>query len=444
MENSKISIGRATAVGLGAIIGSGIFVLSGTAIALAGANALLAFIIIGILAVIIAMEFSELTSLMPYKKGSGYSYAYEAFGSELGFISGILLYFSFASSVSVITLGFGSYLHSLLGIGTPILFAILEIAALTVLNLKGIKKAVDADFFFVIVKLAVLFIFIAAAVVIALTTKSFSMSYFSTQSSRSGILAIFEASMVVFFAYSGFQGITTFTSRIAGGAKGASKAIIYAVLISMAVYIMVVVAMLLLAPSSVYKASGDPLAFALQYAHAPYALSILIDIGALFATTSAALAMILTSSRILYQISKDGLAPRLFERYNKHSDVAINGVIITAVIAVLMLFSGDIYIITAISNFGLLFSYLIVGLALVHFRRISKKAGVNAKQPAFKLPAYPYLTIIASILLIAIIMSMPREALSIGVAMLIALLIVYYFIREFKEEKVIKARLFPR
>ncbi len=444
MEKGKISVGKATAVGLGAIIGSGIFVLSGTAIALAGADALLAFVIIGVLAIIIAMEFGELTAILPYKKGSGYSYAYEAFGSELGFISGILLYFSFASSVSVITLGFGSYLHSLLGIGTPILFAILEIAILTVLNLKGIKKAVQADFWFVIIKLAVLFIFIAAAAFIALAGKSFSASYFSTASSKNGIVAIFEASMVVFFAYSGFQVITTFTSRISGGAKGASKAIISAVIISMAVYILVIFAMLLLAPASAYTVSGDPLAFALHYAHAPNALSILVDIGALFATTSAALAMVLTSSRILYQISADGLVPRLFKKYNKQSDVAVNGVIITAAIAVLMLFAGNIYIITAISNFGLLFSYLIAGIALVHFRRLRKKAGANARHPVFKLPAYPYLTIIASILLIAFIMSMPRQALSVGIALLIALLVVYYFIREFKEEKVIKARLFSQ
>ena len=99
MKDKKfISVPVATAVGLGAIIGAGIFVLSGTTIALAGANALIAFVLVGVLAIIIAMELGELGSIMPHAKGASFSYIYEAFGSEMGFITGILLYFSFSTA----------------------------------------------------------------------------------------------------------------------------------------------------------------------------------------------------------------------------------------------------------------------------------------------------------------------------------------------------------
>ena len=93
-EKNTISVWVATAVSLGAIIGAGIFVLSGTAIALAGADAIIAFIIVGIVAFMMALQLGELGSLMPKLKGASYSYTYKAFGSELGFITGILIYFS--------------------------------------------------------------------------------------------------------------------------------------------------------------------------------------------------------------------------------------------------------------------------------------------------------------------------------------------------------------
>src|SRR5690349_21360779 len=109
---AKIGLAGATAIGLGAIIGAGIFVLSGTTINLAGSGALIAFIITGIVAIILALELGELSSEMPKERGATYSFTYHAFGSELGFIGGILLYLGYAAAVATIALGFGSYLSS--------------------------------------------------------------------------------------------------------------------------------------------------------------------------------------------------------------------------------------------------------------------------------------------------------------------------------------------
>ena len=173
-SGSGIGLSAATAVGLGAIIGAGIFTLSGTAIALAGDWALFSFILVGLVAIIVAMEVGELGSLFPQASGASYSYAYEAFGSELGFITGILLYFSEAGSISVIALGFGSYFVGLFGLPassgeeTPI--AICLIAALAVVNLGGIRKAARADLGLVAVKLAILLGVVGFAILPFLTT----------------------------------------------------------------------------------------------------------------------------------------------------------------------------------------------------------------------------------------------------------------------------------
>jgi len=428
----------ATAVALGAIIGAGIFVLSGTAIAVAGSYAIIAFIVVGIIAFFVALQLGELGSLMPSVKGGAYSYVYGAFGSELGFITGIILYFSYSTGISVISLGFGSYLASLLGLSVgayQIYFAIMLIVVLSIVNLAGIKKAIKSDSVLVLLKIAILVLFVAFALVFAYYHSAALGANFVSLPSQTGLGAIFAASVVIFFAYSGFQSISTFTSRIQGGARAAAKALAFSVLISIALYVLIAFALIALVPASRYTAGGDPLAFALQAAHAPDYLFILVAIGAIIATVSASLANMLGSSRMLYQISADRLLPEAFRKYNRSKDVAVNGVIVSAVIAIVMLFSGNIYVIASISNFGLLFSFLMVSLAVIHFRRLGRKGEVRT-------PFYPYIPLITIIGLLAFMSGMPQEALVVGVLIVMVLIMAYYSLREIESKKVIRVKLF--
>ena len=433
-----ISVKVATAVGLGAIIGAGIFVLSGTAIALAGSAALLAFVIVGIIALIVALELGELGSIMPNSEGASYSYAYEAFGSELGFVTGIMLYFSYASSIAPISLGFGSYLASLAGLPAtiyPIIFAIVLIFILTIVNVLGVSKAAEADFGLVIIKICILVIFIAFALLFAINNPSEVASHFTAGFQPGNLSAIFASSVVIFFAYSGFQAISTITKNVRGGGSAAAKALVASVLISMSLYILVVVALLILVPARLYAISSNPLSFALKTSGAPAWLFTLVSVGALIATTSAALAMVLASSRMLHQIGSDKLLPKLVRKYDEKRDVAVNAVLISSAIGVVMLFSGNIYVMASISNFGLLFSYLIASFSLIHFRR-SKAAS------SFKVPLYPFLSIAGIISLMALLIGMPKEALIIGVAMILSLIVIYYTLIEAKSRKIEKIEIF--
>ena len=437
-ENKKNSIGvaLATAVGLGAIIGAGIFVLSGTAISLAGAYSLLAFVIVGIIAIIVALEFGELGTIMPHARGATYSYVYEAFGSELGFVTGIAKYFNWTTAISVISLGFGAYLATLLGMGGAyaIPFAILLVLVLAVVNLLGVKKAAKADLLLVVIKVLALLAFVAFALIFAFHS-GLSLSNFTVSASQGTLPALFAASMVIFFAYSGFQTISTLTPNMRGGGNAAARAILYSVLISTVIYVLVVLSMILLLPVSQYGISADPLTRALANANAPSWLFYVVDIGALVATASATLAMLISSSRMMYQMSEDRLLPRFFRKYNSKRDVAVNSVIISAVIAIIAMFAGNVFIITSISNFGLLFAYLMTSFALLHFRRI-KRFGT------FTMPLYPYLPVIAIGALLLFFIGMPNEALIFGVIMIIVSILIYYFFREIDNKKVIRVKLF--
>ncbi|MUN28906.1 APC family permease [Sulfuracidifex metallicus] len=429
MSNS-ISMIEATAVGLGAIIGAGIFVLSGAAISLAGSYSIIAFLFIGFLSVLIAMSLGELTTMFPHEKGSTYSYVFKAFGHELGLLTGIMVYFSFSTSIAAIAEGFGSYLSSTLGDpALTLIFASMLIAVLTGVNLIGIQKAAQADLVLVMIKLSILSLFIAFAIVYA--SSHFSLSHFQSTQSQSSILPFFSSSIAIFFAYTGFQVITSFADDVKGGPKNAAKAVVLSVLISMIFYVMVALSMIFLVPVKEFNVNADPLSFALAYSHAPAWIHIAVDVGGMIATTSATLAMILASGRTLYQISVDMKLPKFLSKYNEKKDVAPVATLISSTIAFITFFAGNVYVIASISNFGLMFSFIMSNLALLHFRR-------KGMSGSYRMPMFPFTIAASTLMLISLILGFPREALTINIIIIILVLLVSYILKDMREKEIVR------
>jgi len=429
MSNS-ISMIEATAVGLGAIIGAGIFVLSGTAISLAGSYSIIAFLFIGFLSVLIAMSLGELTTMFPHEKGSTYSYVFKAFGHELGLLTGIMVYFSFSTSIAAIAEGFGSYLSSTLGDpALTLIFASMLIAVLTGVNLIGIQKAAQADLVLVMMKLSILSLFIAFAIVYA--SSHFSLSHFQSTQSQSSILPFFSSSIAIFFAYTGFQVITSFADDVKGGPKNAAKAVVLSVLISMIFYVMVALSMIFLVPVKEFNVNADPLSFALAYSHAPAWVHVAVDVGGMIATTSATLAMILASGRTLYQISVDMKLPKFLSKYNEKKDVAPVATLISSTIAFITFFAGNVYVIASISNFGLMFSFIMSNLALLHFRR-------KGMSGSYRMPMFPFTIAASTLMLISLILGFPREALTINIIIIILVLLVSYILKDMREKEIVR------
>lgn len=445
----QVGFSGALAVGLGGIIGAGIFVLSGTMISLAGTGALYAFALTGFVAIILALEMGELSSSMPDTTGASYSYVYKAFGSELGFIVGISLYLSFVASVSAISLGFGTYLASMLGLHGALyshIFSIILVLALIGVNLEGISEAARTDLYIVTFKVAVLVVFIIFALLVGR-----ELAFNISQPVTGGYGGIFSASVIAMFAYAGFQSIATMTPSIKGGGRTAAKAIIAAVVISLVLYILVTLALLSLVPGSGFGYVADPLSYALVHAGAPQWLFYLVDSAALAATVSATLAMMIAGSQLVYQLAGDGLLPPVFRKTSGKEKAPLTAVILTAFVGISIMFAGNIYIIAAISNFGILFSYLLTGFALLKVRHRRMKpekygdfladSGIRSKG-VFSMPLYPYLVVAGLVMLLAFFFGFPRVALSAGVGIILATLILYYALREDRDEPVVRIRFF--
>lgn len=445
----QIGFASAVAVGLGGIIGAGIFVLSGTMVSLAGTGALVAFLLTGFVAIVLALEMGEMTSSMPNTTGASYSFVFNSFGSEMGFITGISLYLSFIASVSAIALGFGSYLTSMVGsynIYYARIFAIILIFALMGINLRGLSEAAKADLFIVIFKVGVLVVF----VIFALTAGRLLGSNFSVPPFN-GFSGIFQASVIAMFAFAGFQSIATMAPNIKGGGRTAARAIMAAVVISLVFYILVTLAMLSLVHSTQYGEQADPLSFALKTAGAPSWLFYLVDFAALAATASATLAMLIAGSQLAHQLSSDGLLPSIFQKTAGSERSPVTAVVMTAGLGIVIMFAGNVYIIAAISNFGILLSYMLTGFSLVKIRRMRRnpekhedffKQGGILPEATFRMPLYPILPVIGIIMLIIFFFGFPAVALSAGVGLILISLIVYYALREDRDEPVIKVRFF--
>ncbi|MGC8479597.1 MAG: APC family permease [Candidatus Micrarchaeia archaeon] len=443
----KIGLIGATAIGLGAIIGAGIFVLSGVAITLSGSGALLAFLLTGFVAILVAFETGELSSRMPKEEGAAYSFSYKVFGSELGFITGMLRLLSFIAAIAAIAVGFGSYFVSFIGISQSFapLFSVILIIILGYITHKGIRKAARTDTALVTFKVIVLIIFVIFGIYAGKAANITLDGFFS-----SGLSGIFAAGVLSMFAYSGFQSIASITPYIKGGGKTAAKAIILSVIISAILYVSVTIAMLMLAPKSAYALSGDPLSIALKSGSAPITLFLLVDIAAMVATASATLSMIVGCELLIFQMAKDGLLPKLLKTDRSGKSSQKNALITTVLLGISFLSAGNIYIIAAISNFGTVFSYLINSFALLKIRTLenAKKhktllASIGlSKDNLFLTPLYPYIPIVASVVLFLFFFGFPADALAGGLVAIMLSLSVYYLLKEIKEKPIIKVRLF--
>ncbi|ARM74764.1 APC family permease [Acidianus manzaensis] len=399
----KLNLIEATAVGLGNIIGAGIFVMAGSIIYLAGPGALISFIITGILAITIGLNSAELSSKFPNTEGGVYSFAKLTMGDSVGFLVGWMRMISYAISGAATALGFASYLpfH-----GLQFIIAGILIVVLSMIYFFGLKLASEIETALVIINVVGLTLFIAFSIIVG----KLYISHF-TPIAPHGISGIFSGASLAFFAYSGFNTIATLTPDVENGEKTVPKAIILSLIVTSILYILVVFSMLYLLPWQIYGLQGNPLSFALQQAKAPEIVIIAVSSTAIIATITVTLSIIIASARTLKQMAKDELIPR------KLSKDTISTAIISAIM-VSSLSLGNVELIGLVSNFGTIFSYVITPIAVV----ISRRREITGK---FKAPFYPGLQIIAVALSLIVTASLGKESLMLGVLSLIIGLLIH-------------------
>jgi APA family basic amino acid/polyamine antiporter len=417
VASSKITMWQAAAIGLGNIIGAGIFVLAGVVIKESGPGAIIAFAFTAFLAMTVAFNSAELSSKI-VTHGGLYSFIRVTMGDSLGFIVGWLRGISYAIAGAAVTLGFSSYLLSFFHSQSEFLIMLVSISFLVVImaiDYAGVKLVARIEQILVFVTIGGLVLFI----IVSLIYGKWVPSHF-TPILPHGPLSIIEAASLAFFAYSGFNTIATLTPEVKDGSRNAPKAIMISLVVSTILYILVVLGMLALMPWRLYGASADPLAEALSYSSAPVIVSYAISIVALIATVTVTLSLIVAGSRTLLQMSEDGLFPKWVE--GRGEDSPKRAVIIIGSLAIFSLFLGNLQYVALASNFGVIFSYSLTGFAIILIRRQNLSG-------FFNVPFFPYLPIISVALSAVIMITLGSQALYLGSLMILTGMVIFSFQR---------------
>jgi len=380
----------ATAIGIGAIIGAGIFVVLGLAVGYAGPAVVISMIVAGIVALFTAISFAELSSAIP-KEGGTYIFAYEMLNPFVAFVSGCMWLFAQIVAGSAVCIGLAGYFVSFeltlrdagLG-GLPLLplkiVAVTAALALTALNLVGLKHSARVNNVLVVVKILVLCFFV---VIGAFHINSQNYSPFSPN----GVSGILQGAGFLFFAYLGFGRIAALGEEVKNPKRNLPLAIFLALAASIILYVMTGVVATGLVNYKVLAGSGSPIADAAK-ATGSFSVVATVSLGALVATASVLLTNLLGLSRVSFAMARTGQFPKALAKVNSKLGTPYLSILVTGALMSVLALTSNLLQTAAITSFSMLITHIILHSSAIRLR----KKMPNLK--TFKAPLFPLIPLL--------------------------------------------------
>ncbi|WP_203640937.1 APC family permease [Levilactobacillus andaensis] len=418
-------------LGIGAVIGTGIFILPGTIAAqYSGPGIVLSFLIAAIVCSTAAMCYAEFASVLPVA-GSAYSYGNLVFGEIIGWVLGWALILEYVLAVAAVANAFGAYFKSFLAgfhlnIPTAIsgpfdpgngtygnLVAILVVFFISWLLNRGMRESMRINNAIVIVKIAIIILFVVVGM---FYVKPSNWQPFAPFGSK-GIL---RGASTVFFAYLGFDVVSASAAEVKNPKKNMPIGIIGTLIVATVLYMLVAIVLTGMVHYTKLNVA-DPVAFALTLVHQNWTSGI-ISLGALAGMFTMMVTMIYSSSRLIYSVGRDGLLPKFLGKIDEETGTPKHSLaVITVVIALL---GGFVPLaqLTNLVNIGTLVAFLFVSFGIIRLRHL-KDLPQNS---GFKVPFYPFLPIISGLLCFYMMLQLPAETW-IASSIWFALGLVIYF-----------------
>lgn len=402
----------AVGVGVGAIIGTGIFVLVGVASGLAGPAVVVSFVLAGFTALLTGLSTAELSSFIT-EAGGSYIYATKAFGRVPGFIVGWLKVFDYVVGASAVSVGFAAYLAY--GLRLPPTTLILVAAGsawplvLMALNLKGMKEASGANNALVALKVSALMLFIVIGGRHLLAQHDFSNYHPFFPRGVSGVLS--GASMI-FFAFIGFNTISVISEEITRPEKNVPSAVLISFAVCTLLYIGVSVVIVGLMSWRALGTSIAPLEEALRVATGNILILEFVAVSALFATTSVIISSIMGGSRALLSMGRQGVIPSSFAAVSRRG-IPVVAVLVTgtAIGVIVVLARGTLDWLASVFNFGTLVTFLFINLSLLRLR-----STMPAAHRGFRVPLYPLTPVVGALSCLLLGFFLDMNAILVGTA----------------------------
>lgn len=426
MAELKRNIGTfgAASVGIANIIGAGIFVLSGVAAGIAGPAVILSFLIAGVIAMLTALSAAELSSFI-IETGASYAYTKRAFGRFWSFLVGWFKYFDYMVGGAAVSVGFAAYLTSLFGLegAMPILIAAVSLPiVLCVLNILGVKEATRATSIMVLIKIF--------AIVLLLMVGGFYLSqHFDighyTPFFATGFGGMLNGAAIIFFVFIGFNTVTMMSEETKNPQKTIPKALMLAFVVTFVLYMCVAFVLVGILDWHDEVNDAHPLGSIASVISENQMFFDFISFSALIASGSVVLSSIIGGTRASFAMGRDRLLPPQFDKISKRFGTPYFSTIIGG--AIIVIFAGVFYnsidTIASIVNFGSLFTYLFVNLALIKLRKIEP----NITRP-FKVPLYPIVPILGAASCIVLMYFLSNSAKIVSIVYAIIGIAIFFFI----------------
>jgi APA family basic amino acid/polyamine antiporter len=356
----EIGLFGATALGIGAIIGSGIFIVTGIVAGVAGPAMIFSVLIAGFIAIFSALSVAELSAYLPAEGGT-YAYAQNLISPFAGFLAGWIWIFSNIFVGAAVSLGFAHYFATIFPSVPVTLIAAVICLAFIGINYRGVKESVLFNNLLVTLKVLILLFFVAFGA-------GFIRPGSFTPLAPAGSLGVLGGASLIFFAYTGFARVTIMAEEVKDPETIIPRSIYLALGISTVIYLMVSAVAIGLAGAPALAHSGSPLADAMNATSTPVAV-LVISLGAMIATASVLLTTILGISRIVFSMARNSDLPRLFSRIHPRFGTPHYAIVITGAGMIAALLLADLALVVSVSTFAMLLFYLIANIAALRLPR---------------------------------------------------------------------------
>ncbi|MCY7674811.1 amino acid permease [Bacillus safensis] len=417
-------------LGIGCVVGTGIFVITGVAAANdAGPAIIISFILAAIACALAAFCYAEFSSSIPVS-GSVYTYSYATLGEFLAFLMGWDLMLEYVIALSAVASGWSSYFQSLLsGFGLHIPKALsaapgaadgavfnlpgaLIILLITFIVSRGVKESTKLNNIIVLIKIAIVLLFIIAGFAYV---KPENWTPFMPM----GFHGVIAGAATVFFAYLGFDAIANASEEVKNPQKAMPIGIIGALGVCTILYIGVSFVLTGMVHYTQLNVS-DPVAFALQVVGLNSVAGI-ISAGAIIGITTVLIALVYAQVRLTFAMSRDGLMPKIFSNVHPKSKTPVANTWLTGAVASCIVGFVNLSTLANLVSIGTLAAFTVISIAVIVLRK--KHPNMNT---AFKVPFVPVLPIISAVICMILAFTLKWETWRAFLIWIVIGVVVYF------------------
>ena len=353
----------AVGIGVGAIVGAGIFVVLGVAAGIAGPAVILAVLVAGLAATANALSSAQLAATYPVTGGT-YEYGYRVLGPWWGFVAGWMFLAGKTAGVGTVALGIGAYLETVVP-GVPArAVAATAVVAFTALNYTGVRRSSAANLVIVALSVVCLLLFLALGF-----PDIREAAY--TPFVPAGWGATLEAAALMFFAYTGYARIATLGEEVRDPQRTIPRAIVITISTTLALYAAVAVVAVGVVGAPALAGTGAPLQLAANAAGGA-TLGLAVTVGGTAAMLGVILSQLLGLSRMGFAMARRGDLPRSLDRVHPRFGVPHRAVVLIGVVALVVTLTGTLKGVASAAAFTILVYYGIANWAALRMPREAK------------------------------------------------------------------------